>query len=319
MLMLYSAGHFAVDFLCAWLVLGRFSGAADWVTLALLYNFCAFALQMPLGILADRLGRCRMFSALGAGLVLLGLLPLGVGSVLLAGLGNAFYHVGGGRETLLNGRGYGALGIFVSPGALGIFLGSLLRGRLLWGWLGGALLALCGLAICVMARRECFAAGQLQMPKQPFRLLALFLVVLLRSLLGMCLATPWKTGIWVILGAVLGALGKAAGGIAGDRLGGRRAAAISLLAAGVLLLLPASPAAGVSAGFLVQISMPITLRDSASLCPGGEGFVFGLMTFALFLGFLPAQWGLSLVGLAAAAPAAVSAVLLYFAAGRDRQ
>ena len=45
----YSLAHFAVDFGCAFAVCSACAGDS---LCFLLYNFCAFALQMPLGLLA---------------------------------------------------------------------------------------------------------------------------------------------------------------------------------------------------------------------------------------------------------------------------
>ena len=53
MTMLYALLHFLVDGVCAWAMLGRLGGGME---AFLLYNFCAFALQLPLGALLDRLG-----------------------------------------------------------------------------------------------------------------------------------------------------------------------------------------------------------------------------------------------------------------------
>ncbi len=315
----YALGHFAVDFLCAFLIFGRMSGGDLWLELALVYNFCAFALQMPLGILADRLGRNRLFSALGGLLALLAVIPAGNWwTVLLAGLGNALYHVGGGRETLLQSQDYGPLGVFVAPGAVGIFLGSLLRKVPLAGAFAGGLLAVCVLALLWLHRQEVPSPKSFRAPslRALGLLLALFLVVLLRSLVGMTMVSPWKTGIYVVLGAVLGAAGKALGGLAADRLGGKTAGAVSLFLAAMLYFFPDSPVCGILAGLLFNMSMPITLGDSARLLPGGEGFAFGLLTFALFLGFLPAQWGLSLSGQQGAILAAVSGVGLLLVSRR---
>lgn len=65
LLALYSAAHFWVDLSCAFLVLRTQTGAADFALCLLLYNFCAFALQMPLGLLADRLDRNGPAAAAG--------------------------------------------------------------------------------------------------------------------------------------------------------------------------------------------------------------------------------------------------------------
>ena len=43
--------------------------------------------------------------------------------------------------------------------------------------------------------------------------------------------------------------------------------------------------------FLFNMTMPVTLHRAAMLLPGHRGFAFGLLTFGLFLGFLPAAFG----------------------------
>ena len=315
----YCLGHYAVDFLCAWLLFSRMAGRYHWTELALVYNFCAFALQMPLGIVADRMGRNRSFAALGCGLVLLAALPAGNWfTVLLAGMGNALYHVGGGRETILTHENYGALGIFVAPGAVGIFMGGLLRGRLWAGLLAAALTLLSGTVLVWGAKKEVPSPREPKAPdaKRLLTLLLLMLVVLLRSLGGMTTATPWKVGLWSVLGALLGAAGKALGGLYADRFGGRATAVVSLTVAAALLLFPDSPVCGTMSVLLFNMSMAVTLGDGAACLPGGEGFVFGLMTFGLFLGFLPAQWGVTLPPWGSCLVALVSAVLLLLAPGR---
>ena len=46
---LYSVLHFLVDGVCAWAMLGPLAGGMESY---LLYNFCAFVLQLPLGAYA---------------------------------------------------------------------------------------------------------------------------------------------------------------------------------------------------------------------------------------------------------------------------
>ena len=57
----YSAAHFAVDLCCAMLVLPAARAASDKAMALLIYNFCAFAMQLPIGVLADRYGGGRYF------------------------------------------------------------------------------------------------------------------------------------------------------------------------------------------------------------------------------------------------------------------
>jgi hypothetical protein len=49
---IYAAAHGIVDFACVFLMFRVASLSTDWYLCVLLYNFCAFALQMPLGALA---------------------------------------------------------------------------------------------------------------------------------------------------------------------------------------------------------------------------------------------------------------------------
>ena len=49
----YSAAHFAVDLCCAMLVLPAARAASDKAMALLIYNFCAFAMQLPIGVLPD--------------------------------------------------------------------------------------------------------------------------------------------------------------------------------------------------------------------------------------------------------------------------
>ena len=125
---LYAAIHFLVDGICAWAMLGRLGG--DYGGL-LVYNFCAFALQLPLGAVLDRLGGRKMplcFAAVGCALTILGALS----HPAVLGLGNALFHVGGGVDVIRDGGKCEKLGIFVAPGALGLSLGGLLAGKSFW-------------------------------------------------------------------------------------------------------------------------------------------------------------------------------------------
>lgn len=295
----YALGHFLVDFLCACGMFRFCYPREGWGTAMLLYNFCAFALQMPLGLLADRLGAERSFAVSGGVLtalscLLLSNLPLGF--AVLAGLGNALYHVGGGVAVLhAYPRRAGPLGVFVSPGAFGIFFGTMLgksAAPVLYPAL--ALLALCALGILALCKGE--RAPVLDVEARgagTLALLCLFLVVCLRSYLGFLFVFPWKTGAWAVLAVCGVVLGKTAGGYLSDRIGAKWASIGSLGLAAALFLLSANPIWGILAIFLFNMSMPITLRAAADALPGMPGFSFGLLTFALFLGFLPTWLGFS--------------------------
>lgn len=326
-LCVYSAGHFWVDFSCALLMFSRLSGTGEWALCALLYNFCAFALQMPIGLLADRQGRSGALAALGCALVTAGwgLAPLPVAAAVTAGLGNACFHVGGGVKVLRDGGDRAApLGIFVSPGAFGIYFGALLGRRDGFpSWAAAVGLLLFALALLLPERREGETAAPTGAPSPDrnavFVLICCFLVVALRSYLGMVLAFPWKTGGWPLALTCALVLGKGLGGFLGDRLGMVRASILSLGLSAILFCLSGFPLAGTAAVFLFNMTMPITLWAAARLLP--PGFAFGTLTFALFLGFLPVWLGWPVLftgGIGYAAGALCSLALLALGLKRGR-
>lgn len=211
---LYAVCHFAVDLGCAYAV---FSACSAGKMGFLLYNFCAFALQMPLGLLADAWGRNHRFAVLGILLTAtMCLFPsFGLAGATVLGLGNALFHIGGGLDVLnLSVDSAAPLGVFVSPGALGLYIGTL------WGKFPIENLArlpvvalLLGLAVLTACRLEGSPLpgnAPLEFPKKslyPWAAL-LFLVVVLRSWGGIAAAFPWKTGPWSLTAVLAVVLGK---------------------------------------------------------------------------------------------------------------
>lgn len=313
----YAAAHFAVDLGCAF---AMFSLCRSGSLGFLIYNFCAFALQMPMGLLADRFGRNGWTAALGCFLIaLVCCLPsFGLAWVAVLGIGNGLFHVGGGLDVL-NGSGDRAapLGVFVSPGALGLFCGTMLAK------MGAArlpvillLLGMAGLILVLCRPARMPKNAPLELPKASVlpAAIALFLVVVLRSCGGMMVSLPWKSGLWSWVAVLAVVLGKTAGGFLSDRTGAKKAAVLSLGLAALLFCFSENALAGTAALFLFNMTMPITLWALAQRMPGCKGFSFGLLTFALFLGFLPAYLGAeSISGIVLAVLCLVSAGLLVFA------
>ena len=74
--------------------------------LVIAYDVLAFASQALLGVAADRLRAPRAFALAGVAIAALSLVALpvhAVAAMLLAGLGNALFHVGGGSLSLAIG------------------------------------------------------------------------------------------------------------------------------------------------------------------------------------------------------------------------
>lgn len=296
-----SAAHFCVDLCCAALFFGYLNASPDWWVCMILYNACAFALQFPLGLLADAWNRNLIFAALGCGLVAVGFFFRGfpVGAAVICGLGNGMFHVGGGLEVMNGSEKAAPLGVFVSPGAVGLYLGTVFASFFsAHGWLLPLIMLFTGLMLLSPVLRN----GSFESQNSPlsltlresasFPLACLFFVVVFRSMLGGAFSAG-LSGIPGVVPVLCLALGKAAGGFAGDRLGVRAASIVSLGGAALLLLFPRGPVTCIAL-FLFNMTMPLTLHSAVSLLPGAKGAAFGLLTLALFAGMIPAFSGVSL-------------------------
>ncbi len=307
LLTLYSCGHFLVDLTCAFLMLTLTAGArGQALTCLLLYNFCAFALQMPCGLIADKLNRNGAVAVLGFVLTLLAFaffpLPLLCSAVL--GIGNCVYHVGGGVDVLhFSDKKQWMLGIYVSPGAIGLFMGSLLAGKSLLSLPVGffiifTLFAMIALLLHLTHPLAASSENALLSIKTNGRapalaIIALFSVVVLRSYVGCTLSFSWNVGILAFVSVLALAFGKAFGGVLADRLGAIPSAALTLSLSALFFLFSDNPICGLLAIFLFNMTMPMTLFAMSKLFGGARGFAFGILTFAIFLGYLPSHFSLS--------------------------
>lgn len=323
MVAVYSVAHFIVDFACAFLMFRSIAGTPDGDLCVLLYNFCAFAMQMPLGIIADKWNRNFLFAAIGCVLVALsyalGCVP--IAAVFCAGIGNGMFHIGGGIDVLnISEKKLSALGIFVSPGAFGIYYGTLLgRGNdFFTAFIPLTLIVATGLIFATHKAQKGyypknaeFSLTGIGSREVLITIACIFLVVCLRSYVGLALNFSWKsTGYWgtVLICAVV--FGKTLGGFASDQFGVFKTSLLSLGIASLLFLFPQAPFAGVVAILLFNMTMPITLWAVAKILPGAKGFAFGLLTFGLFLGFLPVYLGVNVSSIASWLFTLISAVSL---------
>ena len=292
-----SCVHFLVDFSCALVLFSRFYGEGNWAVSLLIYNFCAFALQLPMGILADFFGRANWFSALGCLLVAGGfVVPDLMSAAIVIGVGNGLFHVGGGVEVMRGSKKATPLGIFVAPGAIGLYLGTMLGKRTAMLLLPAALLLLACALVCLLSAQKAQNDKGENAPWNLLILYAMFFVVVLRSMSGLFLSFSWKTGVFALLAVLCTALGKACGGFVSDRWGVRLSAAVSLTVSALLFLMGEYALAGLCAIFFFNMTMPMTLFGLCSRYRGSCGAMFGFLTFALFIGFLPQYFGWSFPG-----------------------
>lgn len=315
--------HFVVDFACVSTMLCAVSrvlgesgqGSLELVALSiLLYDVVAFAFQLPVGIALDKLDKnslAAMLSyALASGGVLLSLVPVALFewlAVLLLAVGNALFHCAGGLCVLtISQKHAGPSGIFIATGAVGVFLGtfSAQYGRLQVAFSLLVLLFLCASITRVVQKVNKkywnIHNASFAIPKFSSRtLLAIFLlcfVVALRSYTGMVMAFPWKSEMLLLALSVFGVfVGKALGGMVADRIGFRTTAIFSLIAAATLFV-PSweMPLMGLLAVFFFNFTMAITLASLSNILHEAKGTAFGLASFSLAIGALPALLGLRL-------------------------
>ncbi len=359
MIIINSILHFIVDGICAFAMFGRFG--ADGTTAYLFYNLCAFALQMPVGALADLVavsiskgneaGKRRFYrvvTLLGIVFVIIGMFA----GPLALGVGNAMFHVGGGLDTIaedksrnLSGR---ALGVFVAPGALGLFVGKLasdFAGFQVYvrnTWIGlAALTVLAGFLRMYYEERHLVfvekdadqdwpagikGKGSSVNAAEPLIIaIVCFIAVVIRSYVGLSADFSWKSGLvssFMITMAVV--LGKAAGGFISAWLGELRTVCISLGIAAVCFIFSDIPVFGILALFFFNMTMPITLYLLVKKMPRIPGFAFGLLTCALFAGFfmiylkvsLPVSFGV--LGCAGSIITLILLVIVILAFGKDK-
>lgn len=325
---IYSIMHFFVDFLCAWGIFRNFQFGTGAYQNFLIYNFCAFALQMPLGVLLDVL-RSRISGALrprlGQFWVTAGIILTAAGVIAhpaVLGLGNALFHVGAGLDVICEDfakeHRSKSLGVFVAPGAVGLYLGTVL-GKIPGdsiSWIVAPILLMILLAALFTKLPQEPPSTSETNPKKPsILLLCCFAVVVLRSWTGFQTNFAWKSTI-PLLSVLAVSFGKTLGGFISARFGHGRTMVCSLISASLCFLLGEHPVFGLLGLLLFNMSMPVTLYLLAKHMPETPGLAFGILTFGLFLGFLPVYAGVSLPvssTLFCALGSLISAILLYVA------
>ena len=316
----YALCHFVVDFACVSSMLCAVSrvlgesgqGSMEVVALSiLLYDIVAFTLQLPIGIALDQLDKnshaaLLSYALVGAG-VILSLVPIALlewPAILLLAIGNALFHSAGGLSVLnISQKHAGPSGIFIATGAIGVFLGtqSAQMGRFQIAFSLLVLLFLCALITLVVQKvnKKYWNVHNVSfdIPRLSSNtLLAIALlsfVVALRSYVGMVMAFPWKSEMLLLVLSILGVFaGKALGGVVADRIGFRTTAIFSLIVAATLFV-PSweIPVMGLLGVFFFNFTMSITLASLANILPNAKGTAFGLASFSLAVGALPALAG----------------------------
>jgi FSR family fosmidomycin resistance protein-like MFS transporter len=289
--------------------------------LVLIYNVLAFGTQPLFGRLTDLLKTPRWSAAIGCIVTaasIFGLRFSPMAAVLLAGVGNALFHVGGGTISLnLTPQRATAPGLFVAPGALGLAAGIAIgKAGLFVPWPFVSLLLICCIGMWMVKIPSIdYQRKSVPMAFTFFGVMVLLLLVSIsiRTLVGFSVAFPWKADSTLLATLVVAVFfGKAAGGILADRYGWLLVAVSALLISAPLIAFGANmPGVAIVGVFLFNLTMAVTLAAVAGAFPGRPGFAFGitcifylaggLLAFTYGKDFLSNPWIVTLVILCSAA------------------
>ncbi len=299
-LVVFSFSHMTVDFACFFVLMGGFyRDVADLGIISvgfLIYNFVAFALQVPIGYLADR-SRVHVtwFAVTGCALIAVAVPVPGLPWVRLAlcAFGNALFHIGGGVDSLVHAGGkFARSGIFIAFGAIGVTLGTLV-GKNSWisAWVVAALLLVCVALLLVFCRadaskRAVFSMKPAMIGGDEAVIFICMASILIRAVVGAYTPAPWRTTVPLILLSTAAVfLGKFLGGILADRLAPGPVTVVSLLLSAPLLVFFSHNVLLCCLGLLLfNVTTAVTLCLIVAKLPDNPGLGFGLTTFALFVG-----------------------------------
>lgn len=294
-LIVYGLAHALVDASCIVLLLGGIDARSELLTYIVIYNLLAFGLQLPFGWMLDRIHQPVLTAVTGLVVLSLGMMLFirPMAAIILAGIGNALFHVGGGTVALNLRPGKAAMpGVFVAPGGIGLFAGGLILK--VYGFHPTLFIcSLLGMGIMIfLIKSPKFIYEIKRVASVNYADLAILLIMIticIRSVVGLSLELPWKSnfGLLVCLTAAI-ALGKGLGGFLADSFGWIKIAVGGLVISSLLLLWgPQMAVAGIAGLFFFNLTMPVTLVAISNLLPGRPGFSFGLTTFAVVAGAMP--------------------------------
>ena len=301
----YSIIHAIVDMSCVAVMFSTLIihgyNSHDTFIFIITYNIIAFGIQAPIGLLVDKFQVPKESAFIGCVLVIASIFVFEIPAlvVILSGLGNAFFHVGGGSISLnFSPKRAAAPGIFVAPGAIGLTAGILIGENDLFTALPFVLILIAScifILICKIPKIN-YQRVSLKSNIKFFEIVLILLLfsVSIRSLYG--LTAEWKSDITLLIILTLAtACGKAFGGLFADRFGWVRVAVSALiLSAPLLSFFPDSPLLVITGTFLIQMTMPITLTALSNMLPGRSATAFGLSVFALIIGVIPSYLGAKL-------------------------
>lgn len=292
---LFTILHFLVDGLCALCIFTYLYNDNYHETLIIffIYNGLAFLSQPLVGLLIDRYPHPHLFLLIAAESILLGFISkdIAILSACLLGIGNSFFHISGGKYVIEQTHNdVSFLGLFVSTGAVGLFIGQAFASiELIYGFLA-VFFVIC--FILFLSKEESLPKPQRHLKEAPascsFVLIFILLVVAIRSFVGKITVLEMDVNKWTLLGvAIATTLGKIVGGLAAKYIGIFKTISWSMVISVVMLSLFTKDYPCILIGvFFFNFSMPITLYLANRLLPSHRGFSFGLLAASLIPGYL---------------------------------
>lgn len=299
---IYSFCHFIVDFICAIFILGKLPYIAktnsEFITSVIIYNFFAFAFQVPLGYILDKFKNYKYIAIIG--LCLIGLCYLtNFNNIFilatLVGIGNALFHLEGGVNIFsLSDRKAFLNGLFVAPGALGIFLGTIFHNELIVTYLP-IIVIIISISLLFLVQKQEIDKALEENKKGNFNNFSIALIVILigisiivRSIGGSAIIYTWKSGFALgFIYTISIVIGKAFGGLLADKFGLLKVALSSLTCSAICLILGYNVHIFAYIGILLfNIPMSITLTILENTLAKKIACAVGLNTMFLFIGYL---------------------------------
>lgn len=295
----YSFCHAVVDAVCAALITRCFINSnidiGNMGMMVVLYNIIAFSFQAPFGFITDSLKKPVLGAALGLVLTAISMLfiQIPLAAIIFAGFGNAIFHVCGGVTILNLKPGRASIpGIYVAPGAIGLFYGSYIASKNNFTILPFIIiLVLLSIIVCLIKQPVLNYKNESKIKYNKSELAAALLLVsvAVRSFVGFEIKFPWRIDFNLILALTISVfMGKALGGILSDKFGWIRVTVTGLILSSPLIIffnhrfIPS-----IIGMFLFNMTMPVTLTAISNMLPGRSGLAFGLTTLALVTGAFP--------------------------------
>lgn len=297
-LSIYGIAHLLVDAICVGGMLTIFEiqtfPIEKFIFYIFLYNIIAFASQMIIGYFVDEIQTPKQIAILGIIVSILGvtILKIPILATIVLGIGNGLFHVGGGIISFYTTpKEASGPGIFVAPGAIGVLVGTVINKT----YIGlGSIVILLVIMLYLIYKDE-FNNSIVYEKKYPnidskfiYLIMSLLFVVCVRALIGGAIIFSWKMDmIDKVLIVSFIFLGKALGGILGDKFGFEKIGIGGLIASSILLTIDSQNMyLGLLGIFAFNLTMPITLTILANGFKKYKGFAFGLTATALVVGFI---------------------------------